>query len=81
MNLAELYKELKVLEIDDSQIYLHGLYGSKDDNDKLALLIKMGKHRPVWEIYHKERGQIGSVRKFFDEDSACQYYLRRAKFK
>ena len=79
MNIEDLYAELKTMAIPDSQIYLHGLYGSTDDNEKLALTIKMGKNRPIWEVYFRERGQINSLGQFNDEHSACQYYLKRCK--
>jgi hypothetical protein len=79
MDIADLYAELKNIGIPDSQIYLHGLYGSTDDNEKLALTIKMGDNRPIWEVYFKERGQINSSHQFDDENSACEYYLKKCK--
>ena len=79
MDIADLYAELKTMAVPDSKIYLHGLYGSTDDNEKLALTVKMGEKRPIWEVYFKERGQINSLRQFDDEHSACEYYLKRCK--
>jgi hypothetical protein len=77
MNLAELYGKLKENGIDDDSIYLHGLKGCTDDNEKLSMSIKKGKYSTIWEVYYRERGERHSIRKFNDESSACQYYLKQ----
>ena len=77
MTLTELYKSLKKHGFSDDSIYLHGLHGSTDDNEKLAMTIKMGKYTAIWEVYFKERGQKHSVREFNDESSACEYYHKK----
>lgn len=77
MTLSELYENLKEKGIDDRSIYLHGLHGSADDNEKLALTIKKGKYTAIWEVYFKERGEKHSVNEFNDESSACEYYLKK----
>ena len=79
MTIAELYDELKNIGLDDSAIYLHGLHGSTDDNEKLSLTIKKGKYSAVWEVYFKERGEKHSIREFQNETDACEYYLKKTK--
>ncbi len=77
MNLAELYENLKKNGIDDSLIYLHGMHGSTDDTEKLAMTIKRGKYSVIWEVYFKERGEKHSIIEFNNESEACEYYLKR----
>ena len=55
MTIEELYNRLKELRVSEDRFYLHGLFGSTDDNDKLALSIKMGKYTAEYEVYYKER--------------------------
>ena len=43
MTIAELHKKLIEKEIKEDSYFLQGLYGSKNDNEKLALSIKKGK--------------------------------------
>ncbi len=43
MTVAELHGKLKELGISENTYYLLGIYGSSDDNDKIALTIKKGK--------------------------------------
>ncbi|MHA6248242.1 hypothetical protein ACXYMU_09925 [Pontibacter sp. CAU 1760] len=76
MNLSELYSELKRIGIGDNEIYLHGLYGSKDDNEKLSMTIKRGRYSAIWEVYSKERGEKHSVIEFYNESEACAYYFK-----
>jgi hypothetical protein len=75
MTLQQLHTELTKLKISEESYYLHGLYGSTDDNDKLALTIKRGKYFNEYEVYFKERGQINSLRTFSSEEEACKYFL------
>ncbi|MGB1038319.1 MAG: hypothetical protein ACPGYY_06695 [Bacteroidia bacterium] len=79
MTLAELYSELKNLGLADGAIYLHGLYGSTDDNEKFSLTIRKGKYSFIWEVYYKERGEKYSIREFQNEKDACQYYLKKIR--
>ena len=79
MTLEELNRKLVELGITDNRYYLHGLYGSTDDNDKLALSIKREKHAVEFEVYFKERGEKHSTRTFTTEDEACQYMYKRLK--
>ncbi len=79
MNIKELYNELKRLQIPENRCYLHGLYGSSNDNDKLSLVIKKGKFSIEYEVYYCERGEKHSIRNFTIEDEACQYMLKKLK--
>jgi hypothetical protein len=44
MTIEELHNKLTELKIPADQYYLQGLYGSTDDNDKVALTMKRGKY-------------------------------------
>lgn len=79
MRLRELYKSLKENGIDDNSIYLHGLYGSSNDDEKLSLTVKRGKYSMIWEVYYKERGEKHSIREFQTEKAACEYYSKKMK--
>lgn len=75
MTISQLYEQLKQLEIPDNWYYLHGLYGSTDDNDKIAVIIKQGH----CEVYFKERGQRTTDLRFDTETEACKYVLKKMK--
>lgn len=77
MVLKELYIKLKELGISEDKFYLHGLYGSTNDDEKLSLIIKKGKYSLEYETYYKERGEKHSVRIFKTENEACQYIFMR----
>ena len=77
MTLQQLHTELTKLKISEETYYLHGLYGSTEDSDKLALTIKRGKYFIEYEIYFKERGEISSLKTFSSEDEACKYFLEK----
>ena len=77
MELNELYKTLKESGISDDSIYLHGLYGSANDDEKLSLTIKRGKYSAIWEVYFKERGSKHSIIEFNNESEACEHYLKK----
>lgn len=79
MNLSALYSELRKIGIPDNDIFIHGLYGSTNDNEKLSLSMRMEKYSKVWEVYYKERGKKHSVREFNSESEACEYYLNQMK--
>lgn len=79
MILQELYNNLIELGISEDRYYLHGLYGSTNDEDKLALNIKRGVYSMEYETYYKERGEKHSVRIFSTENEACQYIYKRLK--
>ncbi|WP_207431313.1 hypothetical protein [Sabulibacter ruber] len=75
MNIAQLHEVLQKLKIPADQYYLHGLFGSSDDHEKLALSIKRVKHTLAFEVYFKEKGQKHLIRAFTTEDEACRYFL------
>ncbi|HWK06833.1 MAG TPA: hypothetical protein VNS58_24530 [Puia sp.] len=77
MTLAELHNKLKELQISENTYYLHGIYGSSDDNDKMALTIRKGKIAVEYEVYFKEKGEKQSTKTFITEDGACQYIYRQ----
>ena len=79
MNIRELYIKLKELNISEDRYYLHGLYGSTSDDDKLSLQIKQSKSFLEYEVYFKERGEKHSVRIFKTECEACQYLYKKLK--
>jgi hypothetical protein len=59
--------------ISSDSYYLHGLYGSNNDVDKIALSIKKGKYTLEYEVYYKEKGEKHSSRIFTDEHTACEW--------
>jgi len=75
MTIEELNSELKKLGVSDDRYYLHGLFGSTGDNDKIAMTIKMGKYTAEYEVYYRERGEKHSSRTFTNENDACEYVL------
>jgi hypothetical protein len=79
MTISELHIKLQELNIPIDRYYLHGLYGSTDDNDKTALIMRMGKYTVEYEVYFKERGQKTSSRIFTSEDQVCNYLFRQIK--
>lgn len=79
MKLQELQIKLEELGVAKDKYYLHGLYGSNNDEDKLSLIIKKGLFTVEYETYYKERGEKHSVRLFTSEDEACSYIYKRLK--
>lgn len=75
MTIEELNSELKNLGVSDDRYYLQGLFGSSDDNDKIAMTVKMGKYTAEYEVYYTERGEKHSSRTFTSEKEACEYVL------
>ncbi|GAA4274708.1 hypothetical protein U6A24_09075 [Aquimarina gracilis] len=79
MTLNELHIKLQELGVSEEEYYLHGLYGSTNDNDKLALSISKGKYNYQYEIYFRERGEKRTIKSFSSENEACDYLLREFK--
>lgn len=77
MTLSELHTKLKNNGISEDHYFLHGLFGSTDDNEKIALSIKKGKYNIEYETYFKERGEKHSIRTFNTEDEACEYIYKK----
>lgn len=75
MTISQLHEQLIKLKIPENWYFLHGLYGSSDDNDKIALLLKQGH----FEVYFKERGQRTTDLRFDTEAEACKYVLKKLK--
>lgn len=79
MTIQELHIKLKELGIPEDRYFLHGLYGSTNDDDKLSLTIRKGAYSVEYEVYFKERGEKHSTRIFTSENEACQYLYKRLK--
>lgn len=79
MTIQELHIKLKALGIPEDRYYLHGLYGSSNDDDKFSLIIRKGIYSVEYEVYFKERGEKHSTRIFTSEEEACQYLYKRLK--
>ncbi|MCR9131644.1 MAG: hypothetical protein NXI08_03685 [bacterium] len=77
MTIEELNSELNKLGVSDDRYYLRGLFGSTDDNDKIALTVRKGKFTIEYEVYYKERGEKHSIRTFTTETEACEYLLHK----
>jgi len=77
MKIEELHNKLTELKIPADQYYLHGLYGSTDDSDKISLTIRRGKYTIEYEVYYRERGEKHSIQNFTDEGEACNYILKK----
>ena len=79
MTIKELDIKLKKLGIPVDRYYLHGLYGSTNDNDKIALIIRKGKYSTEYEVYYKEKGVKNIEQVFYTENEACQYIYKELK--
>jgi hypothetical protein len=77
MTVKELHIKLQDLKIPPERYFLHGLYGSSDDDGKLSMIIKRGKYTLEYEVYVRERGEKHSIIVFTDETKACEYFLKR----
>ena len=76
MTIKELHNKLVELQIPEDRYYLHGLYGSSDDNDRLALAIRRGVYILKYEVYYKERGEKNIIRVFTDENEVSDFFLK-----
>lgn len=77
MTIGELYNRLVELQIPEDKYYLHGLYGSSDDNEKIALTIQKGKYTVEYETYFKECGEKHSIKTFTNEDEVSKWILKK----
>ncbi len=75
MTLEELNTKLEECRCKESEYFLQGLYGSKDDNDKLSLIIRDDGDEKEFEVYYKEQGLKQFSRVFRSEDAACEHFL------
>src|SRR5690606_11171591 len=79
MTIAELHHGLREFGVPAERYFLHGLYGSSDDNEKWALVIKNGKYTNEYEVYYRERGAKHSTLTFTEENEACDYLFKRIR--
>lgn len=79
MNLKELSAHLEKLNVSPDQYYIHGLFGSPDDNEKLAMEVKKGRYFAEYEVYFKERGTKQSSKIFTSETEACEFMYSKLK--
>ena len=77
MTISDLHNKLKEKGIIEDKYFLHGLFGSTDDNDKISLTIKQGQFGLEYETYYKERGEKHSIRTFTTEKEACEYIYKK----
>lgn len=77
MTISDLHNKLKEKRINEDQYFLHGLFGSADDNDKIGLTIKNSQNGIEFETYYKERGEKHSIRTFATEKEACEYIYKK----
>mgnify|MGYP005866389839 FL=1 len=77
MTIKELHKRLEESGILEDQYFLHGLFGSTDDNDKIGLTIRQGQNGVEYETFYKERGEKHSIRTFTTEKEACEHIFKK----
>lgn len=77
MTIKELHKRLQEAGILEDQYFLHGLFGSTDDNDKIGLTIRQGQIGLEYETFYKERGEKHSIRTFTTEKEACEHVFNK----
>jgi hypothetical protein len=77
MTISELHDKLKGKGISEDQYFLHGLFGSTDDSEKIALIIKKGLYNAEYETYYKEHGEKHSIKVFTTENEACEYIYKK----
>jgi len=77
MTIKELHKLLQEGGILEDQYFLHGLFGSADNNDKIGLTIRKGQYGLEYETYYKERGEKHSLRTFTTEKEACEHIYKK----
>jgi hypothetical protein len=77
MNIEQLYNRLIKAGIPENRFYLHGLFGSTDDNERLALTVYRRGEKTYYEIYFKERGISSTVNVFSNESEACIFIYEK----
>jgi hypothetical protein len=65
------------LGVPEEDYYLHGLYGSTSDNNKLAMIVKKVEYSVEYEIYYKGKGQKDVIQVFTDFDLTSDYFIKR----
>lgn len=79
MTIAELHHRLGEWGVPAERYFLHGRYGSSNDNDKWGLTIKDGRYAREYEVYYRERGEKHSKITFTEEGDACDYLYKRIR--
>ena len=77
MTIKELHEKLVELKIPEHTYYLHGVYSSTNDRDKIALSTNRGKYFIEYEVYFRERTEKDSIKIFINETDACEYILKQ----
>jgi hypothetical protein len=78
MNIEQLYKRLIEAGVPEHRFYLHGLFGSTDDIERLALTIYRRSDKTYYEVYFKERGSTSSTLDVFSTESeACNFMFQK----
>jgi hypothetical protein len=77
MTIKELHKRLEESGILEDQYFLHGLFGSTDDNDRIGLTIRQGQNGLEYETFYKERGEKHSIKTFATEKEACEHIFKK----
>ena len=77
MTIKQLHDKLTELGVDESRYYLHGLFGATNDDEKVALSIKVVNGQKEYQIYFRERGETTLIRSFNNEPDACRFILKR----
>ena len=75
--IEKLYYRMKVLGIAEESYYLQGLYGSKSDDNKLALVLREENNSTKYEMYFKENGEKHVIQVFTDFDIAANYFIEQ----
>ena len=75
--LKKLYFRMKALGIAEESYYLQGLYGSKTDDNKLALVLNEENNSTEYEMYYKEKGEKHVIQVFTDFDIASNYFIEQ----
>jgi hypothetical protein len=77
MNIEQLYKRLTEAGVPEYRFFLHGLFGSTDDNERLALTIYKRGDKTYYEVYFKERGTSSTLNVFSTESEACDFMFEK----
>ena len=79
MTIEQLHRRLSENGISPNDYYLQGLFGSTDDNEKIALRIFKMDNKITYQVYFKERGQISWTKEFYNEADAAQEIFRKLR--
>ena len=77
MNIKELHDTLQSKGVSENEYHLHGLYGSVNDDDKIALNIIVVDNALQYEVYYKERGIKSTLGVFYTEREATHFILEK----